>query len=246
MYLDDVMEHGTLETRLYLVCGPPELALSSDPEMPDGDILAYLLFGRRLDDLDSAQVGLLEERTVDVARQFAASRIEAEVSKRLGVDLVRIHGGGRRTTLTLGKYLSPRALVKLEQALGGDVVFHPYEGDVPEDGEFEIALAGQADGYFAGEYHWTPQHPLFALFGGAMPMGLSMEEYMGWFYHGNGEQWWNELGARFDIRAFAADTLGYQSAGWFTEEELRAAELERLAAEEQAEAGEEMAIQGGS
>ena len=106
----------------------------------------------------------------------------------------------------------------LENATNGELIFNPYEGDVPEDGEFEIALAGEADGYFAGEYHWIPQHPLFGLFGGAMPMGLSMEEYMGWFYHRGGEQWWNQLGARFNIRAFAADTLGYQSIGWFTEE----------------------------
>lgn len=106
----------------------------------------------------------------------------------------------------------------LETATNGELIFHAYEGDVPEDGEFEIALAGEADGYYAGEYHWRPQHPLFELFGGAMPMGMSMEEFMGWFYHRGGEQSWNELGARFNIKAFAAEALGYQTIGWFTEE----------------------------
>ncbi len=106
----------------------------------------------------------------------------------------------------------------LETATNGALIFNPYEGEVPEDTEFDIATSGEADAYFAGEYHWTPQHPLFALFGGAMPMGLSMEEYMGWFYHRGGEQWWNELGARFNIKAFAAEALGYQTIGWFTEE----------------------------
>ena len=106
----------------------------------------------------------------------------------------------------------------LETATNGDLIFNPYEGEVAEDGEFEIAISGGADAYFAGEYHWTPQHPLFALFGGAMPMGLSMEEFMGWFYHRGGEQSWSDLGERFNIKAFAAETLGYQTIGWFTEE----------------------------
>lgn len=106
----------------------------------------------------------------------------------------------------------------LELATNGTLLFHAYEGDFPEDGEYEIALSGDADGYFAGEYHWRPQHPLFELFGGAMPMGMSMEEYMGWFYHRGGEQMWNQLGERFNIKAFAAEALGYQTIGWFTEE----------------------------
>jgi hypothetical protein len=75
------------------------------------------------------------------------------------------------TAQPLNRYLS-----WLENATNGELIFNLYEGDVPEDGEFEIALAGEADGYFAGEYHWKPQHPLFGLFGGAIPMGLSMEE----------------------------------------------------------------------
>jgi hypothetical protein len=41
----------------------------------------------------------------------------------------------------------------LELATNGALVFHAYEGDFPEDGEYEIALSGGADGYFAGEHH---------------------------------------------------------------------------------------------
>jgi len=100
----------------------PELALSSTPEMPEGDIFSFLLFGERMDDLDSAQMGLLQDRALDVAQSYAAARLEAELGQRLGVDLVQIDdnsGDGEATTLTVGKYLSPKALVKLEQELGG-------------------------------------------------------------------------------------------------------------------------------
>jgi TRAP-type mannitol/chloroaromatic compound transport system substrate-binding protein len=125
--------------------------------------------------------------------------------------------GGDRTSAYTGQPTN-RFFDWLEHALDGQLIFSPYAGEVPEDGEFEIAMTGEADAYFAGEYHWNLHHELFRLFGGAMPMGLSMEEFMGWFYHRGGERWWNELGGRFNIRALAADTLGYQSVGWFTEE----------------------------
>ena len=118
-----------------------------------------------------------------------------------------------------GRPLS-RYLNWVETATNGELVFATFEGDVPEDEdrEFGIASEGEADAYFAGEYHWNLHHELFRLFGGAMPMGLSLEEFMGWFYHRGGEQSWNKLSERFNIKAFAATTLGYQSVGWFTEE----------------------------
>jgi translocation and assembly module TamB len=100
----------------------PELALSSTPEMPEGDILSFLLFGQRMDDLDSGQMGLLQDRTLDIAQSYAAARLEAAIGQRLGVDLVQIEDSleeDEATTLTVGKYLSPKALVKLEQELGG-------------------------------------------------------------------------------------------------------------------------------
>lgn len=111
-----------------------------------------------------------------------------------------------------------RLFDRIEQATQGGIIFSFFDGEVPEDGEFEIASSGNADGYYAGEYHWNMHHVLYRLFGGMMPMGMSFEEFQGWFYHRGGEQMWHELSNGFNIKAFMARTTGPQCAGWFTEE----------------------------
>lgn len=127
--------------------------------------------------------------------------------------------GGEETSLFTGEPTT-RLFQWIERATNGELIFHFYESeeDLPEDSEFEIAMTGEANGYYAGEYHWNAHHILYRLFGGSMPMGLSMEEFLGWFYHGEGETLWNELGERFNIKPLMADTVGTQVVGWFTEE----------------------------
>ena len=157
----------------------------------------------------SGAVGLSSVGAPAIAQSRRELTVVGPPRRVVGPDAVQSAYTGRTTS---------RFFSWLENATNGGLIFNVYEGEVPEDGEFEIASSGEADAYYAGEYHWNLHHELFRLFGGAMPMGLSLEEFMGWFYHRGGEQWWNELGARFNIKAFAAETLGYQSVGWFTEE----------------------------
>jgi autotransporter translocation and assembly factor TamB len=98
----------------------PELVLESEPEMTEGDIMAYLLFGRPIDQLDSGQMDLLEKRASDVASSYAIAQLQGRISQQLGVDMVTIrpsNADSRRSALVIGKYLSRRALVKYEQAL---------------------------------------------------------------------------------------------------------------------------------
>jgi translocation and assembly module TamB len=98
----------------------PELILSSEPEMTEGDIMAYLLFGRPIGELDSGQVAHLEGRVSDVASSYAIAQLQGRISSQLGVDMLTIRQGkatGQRSALVVGKYLSRRALLKYEQAL---------------------------------------------------------------------------------------------------------------------------------
>lgn len=97
----------------------PELRLSSEPEMTEGDIVASLLFGKPLDQLDSGQESLLKARTAQVLTSLGATRVSDRLSRALGADLVAYNqsqdsGAG---SLMLGKYLSPRLLLKYEQFL---------------------------------------------------------------------------------------------------------------------------------
>ncbi len=97
----------------------PSLELSSVPEMEEGDIMSLLLFGKRIDDLDTGQTALLESRALDLAQTFAAAQVERAITRELGVDLVRVRQSedSGSASLVIGKYLSPKALLKYEQEI---------------------------------------------------------------------------------------------------------------------------------
>jgi hypothetical protein len=98
----------------------PKLDLTSEPEFSEGDIMSLLVFGRTMDELDNEQMNLLGRRAADIAAAFGAAQLETRLSQQLGVDLVSIgQGTGEEagTSLTIGKYLSPKVLLKYEQAL---------------------------------------------------------------------------------------------------------------------------------
>ena len=104
----------------------PEISFTSDPEMEEGDIVAFLLFGRPLDELDNDQMNLLQRRATEVAASYGTAQLEARLSRQLGVDMVTIRPGGSRngaTSLIVGKYLSRRVLLRHEQALEGSAAF---------------------------------------------------------------------------------------------------------------------------
>ncbi|MFH1843794.1 MAG: translocation/assembly module TamB domain-containing protein [bacterium] len=98
----------------------PKLTLLSNPELPEGDIMSILLFGRPLTELSSDQLGLVQQRATEVVALFGTARLEAQLSQQLGVDMVTIQqrqDEGEGSSLVIGKYLSRRALLKYEQAL---------------------------------------------------------------------------------------------------------------------------------
>jgi translocation and assembly module TamB len=98
----------------------PVLELTSDPEMTEGDIMAYLLFGRPLEELSSNQSEFLQSRAVDVAASYPLAKLEERLARSLGVDMMsirRAEGTDSQSALVVGKYLTRRALFKYEQAL---------------------------------------------------------------------------------------------------------------------------------
>lgn len=104
----------------------PEIGFSSEPEMEEGDIIAFMLFGRPLDELDSDQMNLLQRRAADFAASYGTAQLEARLSRQLGVDMVTIRrgqSGNGASALVLGKYLSRRALLRYEQSLETTALF---------------------------------------------------------------------------------------------------------------------------
>jgi len=79
---------------------------------------------------------------------------------------------------------------------------------------FDATSTGAADMYHAAEYYWQGKSRGFTFFT-AVPMGMTAAEIMGWCEFGGGQQLWDELSAKFNVKAFQAGNTGHQTGGWF-------------------------------
>lgn len=79
---------------------------------------------------------------------------------------------------------------------------------------FDAVSSGAADMYHAAEYYWQGKSKGFSFFT-AVPMGMTSDEIMGWIEFGGGQALWDDLSARFNIKAFQAGNTGHQTGGWF-------------------------------
>jgi len=79
---------------------------------------------------------------------------------------------------------------------------------------FDATSTGAADMYHAAEYYWQGKSRGFSFFT-AVPMGMTAAEIMGWVDFGGGQALWDELSARFNVKAFQAGNTGHQTGGWF-------------------------------
>jgi TRAP-type mannitol/chloroaromatic compound transport system substrate-binding protein len=82
---------------------------------------------------------------------------------------------------------------------------------------FDAVTAGQADMYHAADYYFTGQHPGYQYFTAA-PFGMTAQELLNWYHHGEGGAFHDELGQIFGLKSFIAGNTGAQAGGWFKKE----------------------------
>lgn len=98
----------------------PVLALSSQPPLDEGDVLALIVFNQPLNQLgDSQQVDLLQ-RAGDMALGAVASSLTAAIGRSLDVDLfeVRAPTSGKAGEVQLGTQVGERVFVGFRQQFG--------------------------------------------------------------------------------------------------------------------------------
>lgn len=88
---------------------------------------------------------------------------------------------------------------------------------VPAFESFDAVSDGAADLYHGAEYYWVGKSPGFAFFT-AVPFGMTAVEIMAWTEFGGGQELWDELSGKFNIKPFAAGNTGHQLAGWYKKE----------------------------
>ncbi|MGD8394361.1 MAG: translocation/assembly module TamB domain-containing protein [Candidatus Eiseniibacteriota bacterium] len=102
----------------------PELTFSSEPPLPESDILSLLLFGRTSNDLSEREQLTLADRATNLISGLAAAQLEQALAAQLGLDLLEINASGRDRNVTVGKYLNQRTMIRVAQDLesGGETV----------------------------------------------------------------------------------------------------------------------------
>lgn len=79
---------------------------------------------------------------------------------------------------------------------------------------FDAVSTGAADIYHSADYYWQGKAKGFSFFT-AVPMGLTATEMTGWMEFGGGQQLWDNLSAKFNIKPMHAGNSGHQMGGWF-------------------------------
>jgi translocation and assembly module TamB len=122
-YLDLNARYEAGGTEVFIhITGPadkPELALSSRPSMPEGDILSVLMFGRRQQELDSAQSQSWSLAALALAGQYQASPILASIQEKLGLETLEVGAASEGgTEVGFSKHLGDRVVVEYRQSFG--------------------------------------------------------------------------------------------------------------------------------
>ncbi len=106
----------------------PVIELSSEPDLEEQDIMGVLLFGRPLSELDDDQRGgvrgevnaeqQLRQNLAGLAMVFGTAGLQNRMSSTFGVDMVEVGSGSAGdATLMVGKYLSPKVMLKYHHSL---------------------------------------------------------------------------------------------------------------------------------
>jgi len=107
----------------------------------------------------------------------------------------------------------------LESISGGRLKVKVYGAGelVPALGVFDAVSRGTAELGHSAAYYWKGKHEASQFFA-AVPFGLTATEMNGWLRYGGGQELWDELYGRFDLKPFSAGNTGVQMGGWFNRE----------------------------
>ena len=88
---------------------------------------------------------------------------------------------------------------------------------VPGNGVFDAVGQGTAEMYHSVPAYWGSKSKGILLFG-SQPFGLTAPEQIGWMYHGGGQELYDEMYGKFNLKPFLCGNSGPQWGGWFKNE----------------------------
>lgn len=100
----------------------PNIGLSSEPALPEEEVLSRILFGSPRAQLSPLQALKLAQSAAVLSGRMGGGGITDTVRETLGVDTLDVDTGGegsRGASLSVGKYVAPGVFLKLQQGLSG-------------------------------------------------------------------------------------------------------------------------------
>ncbi len=82
---------------------------------------------------------------------------------------------------------------------------------------FDAVQSGVADMFHSHIGYFVEKSPAFHFYSG-LPFGMTAKELFAWVRFGGGQELWDELSARFDIKPLLCSSTGIQMGGWFRKE----------------------------
>jgi len=98
----------------------PQVALYSEPFMPDADILSYIVLGRPIGGKGGSDTNLLMGAAGALLSQGESATLQEKVKSSLGLDTLDFSSGDgniRDSVVTTGKYLNPDLYISLGHSL---------------------------------------------------------------------------------------------------------------------------------
>ncbi len=109
-----------------------------------------------------------------------------------------------------------RLAKSITEATGGslNITVQPADEFVPAAQLHDACGHGRIDLYHAIEYYWEAKSKAYNFFAG-VPFGMTAQEMDIWLHGLGGQELWDELSGRDNVKPFAAGNTGMRMAGWF-------------------------------
>jgi len=147
----------------------PVIELTSEPDLSEEDIMAVLLFGQPMNDLDNDQRGRMQEENdpskelqknlAGLAMAFGTKGLQDSMSDSFGVDMVQMGSDSSGdSTLMVGKFITPDIVLKYNQSLEkSGTYFMNLEYSLNRYFKV-ITTYGQGEEASGGELRWSKRY----------------------------------------------------------------------------------------
>jgi translocation and assembly module TamB len=134
----------------------PAFALSSEPSVPEDEILSRLLFGRSSSQLSAIQAIQLAESAATLTGLGASDGLLTSVRDAIGVDRLEITGGedGEEIAVQAGRYVGEGIYVGVEQGLQQGSSEVTVEVEITDNITVESDVGSDAGGEIGINFQW--------------------------------------------------------------------------------------------